>query len=85
MSLLLTGCFSSSGHSGGNTTPQTSVVTNLALQSMESEPASLNAVMDVQNDLTRLFGNPDGTPVDIQTGDTVKSIVKYPRKINLTI
>ena len=78
LSFLLTGCFGSSNSSnntdnGGNTT-QTSVSTALALQSAESEPASLNAVAAVKNDLTALFGSPDSQPVALQKGETLQSV-----------
>jgi hypothetical protein len=78
-SLLLTGCFSSSNDNSTNITDnttiqQSSISTALAIQKEESEPAYLDSVNDISNDISELFGELDNDPITLKKGETLNAI-----------
>lgn len=76
-SLFLTGCFGSSSTSNtvsDETLKQLSVSTKIAIKKAESEAASLDAVNDINRDISELFGSPDGAPVSLKKGETLNVI-----------
>ncbi len=78
-SLLLTGCFSSSNDNSTNITDnttiqQSSISTALAIQKEESEPAYLDSVNDISNDISELFGELDNDPITLKKGETLNTI-----------
>jgi cell division protein FtsX len=74
-SLLLTGCFGSSNNtSSDNTATQTSTSTKIAIQKAEGEPANLDAIDDINMDISELFGNADDKPISLQKSETLNAI-----------
>lgn len=72
-SLLLSGCFNSSGSNGNNITPP-SASTKIATQLVDSKPSDLDDPVALKNDLNRLFGNADDEPTDVKKGDTLSDV-----------
>lgn len=73
-SLLLTGCFGSSNSSSDNTATQTSTSTKIAIQKTEDEPAYLDAINDINIDISELFGNADDEPIPLQKDETLTAV-----------
>ena len=77
---LLTACGGGSG--GGNatdngvgTSTSASRVQAIANASMTAQATNVTDPVGLQQDITSVFGAADGTPIPVNTGDTVQTVI----------
>ncbi len=76
VTLLIAAC---NGDDNGKPTPGTVTPANsfseIAARSADSEPAVVNDLQGLLDDIGAIFGGANGTPTDVQGGDTVADVV----------
>ncbi|MGB3917723.1 hypothetical protein J9253_11630 [Thiothrix litoralis] len=79
---LLTACGGGSGggnttDNGGGTSTSTSAsrVQAIANASMTAQATDVTDPVGLQQDITSVFGAADGTPIPVNTGDTVQTVI----------
>ncbi|WP_028489349.1 hypothetical protein [Thiothrix lacustris] len=77
---LLTACGGGSGggnttDNGGGTSTSASRVQAIANASMTAQATDVTDPVGLQQDITSVFGAADGTPIPVNTGDTVQTVI----------